>query len=358
MKVRRFRSTPDQESTSADLSNQETVLNKTTGTGIERRFRKPLQIAAAVIVVAFAVLMGLNVLTRPHDKTNNTYQNFTIEEGQSLKEVAQGLEDAGIISDASHFEFMADFLVKEDLRPGTYYLSPSMNTVVIARTIGSGITTSKGFTIPAGYTIEQIASALERDGFVDREAFLKAAGSKSFREIEMIGDYIKGYRQLEGFLMPGSYMINSDADESMIIVTMLDSFINFYNDDYRARAEEMGINARQVLVLASMIENETSHDRERTAISAVLHNRINMGLIKTEDLSEVPLCSPSEESIIAALYPDENENIYYVLSSRLDGSHVFAADEEEYKKLVKEYDDALAKRTEQRESAERTDAGE
>ena len=59
---------------------------------------------------------------------------------------------------------------------------------------------------------------------------------------------------------------------------MLDAFANFYNDDYRARTDELGVTTRQLLVIASMIEKETSIDRERAAISGVIHNRINLEL--------------------------------------------------------------------------------
>ena len=62
------------------------------------------------------------------------------------------------------------------------------------------------------------------------------------------------------------------------------------------------------------------------------------------EVPAVPLCSPGEKAIIAALYPADNENTYYVLSSRLDGTHVFTSDEEEYKQLLEEYEAAVKER--------------
>jgi UPF0755 protein len=104
--------------------------------------------------------------------------------------------------------------------------------------------------------------------------------------------------------------------------------------------------------MASMIEKETSVDKERATVSGVIHNRINMELTSVKDLPEKPLCSPGKESIMAALYPEEHEYTYYVLSSSLDGTHKFTDDEEEYKKWLKEYEDAVKAASEEAEEAD------
>ena len=102
-----------------------------------------------------------------------------------------------------------------------------------------------------------------------------------------------------------------------------------------------------VQMIASMIEKETSIKSEKPMISSVIHNRINLGIIAPEDVPEIPLCSPGQDSIIAALYPSEDENIYYVLSDKLDGTHVFTSDEAEYKSLLDAYNAAKAAREEE-----------
>ena len=144
----------------------------------------------------------------------------------------------------------------------------------------------------------------------------------------------------------------------MIIIMMLDAFNNFYDADCKARADELGITTRQLLVMASMIEKETSVDKERATVSGVIHNRINMELTSVKDLPEKPLCSPGKESIMAALYPEEHEYTYYVLSSSLDGTHKFTDDEKEYKKWLKEYEDAVKAASEESDDAEETTESE
>ena len=309
-----------------------------------RRFRIPLRIITALILIAALVLWYVYMMSKPYDRTRTTYADFVVEEGDGLSEIAENLDEQKFIKKASDFETLARITFAGSFKPGTYYLSPSMNSLSILHTLQSGLTTSKGFTVPAGYTVEQLAKALERDGLADEKAFLKAAASPDLAQLDVLGENeegLKGKDLIEGFLLPGEYTLSADADESMMIIMMLDAFNNFYNEDCKARADELGVTTRQLLVMASMIEKETSVDKERAAISGVIHNRINMELTAIKDLPEKPLCFPSEESIMAALYPEESEFTYYVLNSSLDGTHRFTSDEEEYKSWLEEYEEAV-----------------
>ena len=322
-----------------------------------KRFRRPLRIITVLIILAAVVLWSVYMMSKPYDRTRTTYADFVVEEGDGLNTIAEHLDEQKFIKSASRFETLGKLTLAKDFKPGTYYLSPSMDSLSILRTLQSGLTTSKGFTVPAGYTITQLAAALDRDGLADREKFLEAAASPDLAQLEVLGENeegLTGTDLIEGFLLPGEYTLSSDADETMMIIMMLDAFGNFYNDDCSARADELGITTRQLLVMASMIEKETSVDKERSIISGVIHNQINMELIKIDELPDKPLCSPSKESIMAALYPDEHEYTYYVLDSTLDGTHRFTSDEAEYNALLAEYEDAVKAEA----AAEEADAAE
>ena len=305
----------------------------------KKRFHRSLRVVIALIVLASLALWGVYMMYRPYDRTRTTYADFVVEEGDDLDAIAQNLSEQGVIKDPSHFVRLAKMTFAGDFKPGIYYLSPSMDSLSILRTLQSGLSTSKGFTVPAGYTLEQLATALDRDGLADKEKFLEAAASPDIAQLDVLGENeegLTGKDLVEGFLLPGDYAWSAEADESMMLIMMLDSFANFYNDDYRARADELGITTRQLLVIASLIEKETSVDRERAAISGVIHNRINLELTPVSELPEKPVCFPSKESIIAALYPDDNEYTYYALNANRDGTHRFTSDEDMYNAWIEE----------------------
>ena len=320
-----------------------------------KRFHRPLVIITVLILLSVAVQWYVSMMSKPYDRTRTTYADFVVEEGEGLSEIAVHLDEQKFIRSASRFETLGKLTFAGDFKPGTYYLSPSMDSFSILKTLQSGLTTSKGFTVPAGYTIKQLATALDRDGLADKDEFLKAAASPDLAKLEVLGENpegLKGADLIEGFLLPGEYTLSADADETMMIIMMLDAFGNFYDEDCAARADELGITTRQLLVMASMIEKETSVDRERATISGVIHNQINMELISVDELPDKPLCSPSRESIMAALYPEEHEYTHYVLNSTLDGTHRFTADEDEYKTWLEEYEDAVKAAAEEAEKAE------
>ena len=317
----------------------------------EKRFRRPLRIIAVLIVLVLLALWGIYQLNKPYDRTDATFKNVEIAEGAGISDVAALLDEEGIIKKASRFELLSKLSFAGDLRPGTYFLSPSMDSFSIIKTLQKGLTTPAGFTIPAGYTIDQIATALDRDGLADREAFLEAVSSPALADMEILEDptgELSGSDLVEGFLFPSEYSLSTEADESMMAIMMIDAFANFYNEEYQARADELGITPRQVLIIASIIEKETSVDKEKAAVSAVLHNRYNMELLGEEEMPKVPLCSPGRESIIAALYPEDTDYTHYVLSSRLDGTHRFTADDAEYEQLKAEYEAAVQAREDEK----------
>jgi len=326
-----------------------------------KRFRRPLRIITVLIIFAALVLWSVYIMSKPYDRTRTTYADFVVEEGDDLDAIAEHLDEQKFIKSASRFETLGKITFAKGFKPGTYYLSPSMDSLSILRTLQSGLTTSKGFTVPAGYTINQLATALDRDGLADKKKFLKAASSPDLAQLEVLGENkegLKGKDLIEGFLLPGEYTLSADADETMMIIMMLDAFGNFYNEDCSARADELGITTRQLLVMASMIEKETSIDKERATISGVIHNQINMELISIDELPEKPLCSPGRESIMAALYPEEHEFTHYVLNSTLDGTHRFTADDDEYELWLEEYEDAVKAASEEAEDAEEAEKAE
>ena len=342
---------------SEDISN---TINTDKDSGQEGRrplrMHTPFYLILAALVVLLILFAVFANMSKPYDITNTTYINFVVNEGDTLDDVAESLAEEGIVGNAASFAAIAKLSLADKFRPGTYYLSPSMSAATIARTMHNGITTSSGFTIPAGYSLEQISSSLERDGVADKEAFLEAASDVNLQEIDFIGRNDLGAMQVEGFLFPGSYKLNSDADESMLVMTMLNQFNNFFNEDYRARADELELSIREIVHIASIIETETAVDKEKAAISSVIHNKYNLDMISEDELMSAPLCSPGPESIIAALYPEENDNIYYVLSPKLDGTHVFTADETEYETMLAEYKEAMENRN--RSEDENSDEGD
>ena len=124
--------------------------------------------------------------------------------------------------------------------------------------------------------------------------------------------------------------------------------------EFKLTAEEKGLNAKFVITLASIIEKEAGGTDEMPFVSAVFHNRLKKNwylescatvlyaLGKHKDkllfkdlqvkspyntyrhrgLPPGPICNPGKESLKAALYPAETDDMFFVAQG--SGAHSFS----------------------------------
>jgi len=217
-------------------------------------------------------------------------------------------------------------------------------------------------TIPEGYTVNQIADALEERQITSRAELLRLASDKAF--IKTLGI---GAEAVEGYLFPDTYRFAKGTPAKDVIRTMVEQLDHIMTEEWQAKAKDMNLTVHQVLTLASVIEKETGSRDERPHISSVFHNRLKKriplqsdptviyglpnfdGNLRKRDLSHAspyntyrwaglppgPIANPGAESIRAALYPATSKYLYFV--SRNDGTHHFSATLMEHNRAVEKY---------------------
>jgi UPF0755 protein len=239
-----------------------------------------------------------------------------------------------------------------------------MSVDEIAELIMTGtLAETKSFMIPEGYNIKQIARKLAEEGIVSETDFYDVVQNGDF-DYDFLVDCPPGTERLEGFLYPETYEIYADASAYDIVSKMLGQFFALFKVEYAEKAQEMGMSVRDIVTMASIIERESVAAEERPIMSGVFYNRLAEGMklescatiqyilgepkevLLNEDLEiespyntylyeglpPGPICSPRMASIEAALYPDENDYIFFVLSDTLDGTHKFSSDYNEFLK--------------------------
>ena len=330
----------------------------------------------AVVVLLIAVLAAvvyINGLDKAYDSGSPDTVNITVESGSTTADIGALLQEEGIIESASDFKFFSKFKGYDGkYQAGTYALAPSMKLSEIAEIIISGKTNNMTFTIPEGYTIYQIADKLAEEGVVDEEKFkmLLAEGDFAYDFLEGAQS---GKNHLEGYLFPETYTVEFAADERTVIETMLKQFDTVFSQEYRKRAEELGYSLNEILVVASIIERESQVDDERGKVASVIYNRLKKDMPlqmcstvqyvlgkQKETLTDAdtqiespyntyihpglppgPICCPGAASIKAALYPDDTDYLYFVVSDKLDGTQKFSSDYNQFLKDKEAYYNAL-----------------
>ena len=307
---------------------------------------KTLKILLIILAVIVIASVSVYVIARPYCKSDISYKEVTIASGSDTSEVAKTLVDNGIIGSQGKFKFISTILLfNNKYKPGTYSLSPSMSMISIARTIIDGINVDGGFSLPAGYSIEQTAEALAQAGFVDKDKFINLCNNIDTSQFS----FLNGASSVEGFLMPGTYTMEKAASEEMILITLLNQFDQLYTSEMKAKADALGLTTYQVVSLASYLEKQTNNDKEKADISSVIHNRIKSGM-SLDGYAGVPTCSPSIESIKAILDPSQTDYLYFVFDEALNGTHKFTNSAEEYAVLLDNYNKAYAKKQSEKDN--------
>ena len=302
--------------------------------------------------------------TYPVSETPKKQIVFKIKKGMTLKDVAQELSRQNLIRGASSFRAISYLQEKQSqIKAGEYALSPSMTPLEILTTITSGQSILYPVTIPEGYRITEIAVLIEQHGLVNRGKFVRLTKDDSLiKSLKIHAD------SLEGYLYPETYNFDKNIGEAGIIKAMTETFFRrAFKPEYAEQAKQLGFTFHQIVILASMIEKETGLGVERKLISSVFHNRLrkNMllqcdptviyamenfdGNIRKKDLAidslyntykhkglpPGPIANPGLDSIVAALYPAESDNLYFV--SRQDGSHEFSSNLDDHNNAVRKY---------------------
>ena len=313
---------------------------------------------AIILIVAgllfFKASLPMNDNTQP--------QVFEVKSGMTLKQVSQELFRQNLIRSANAFQAIALIQDKEKLiKVGEYYISPSMLPAEILQRITSGKTVLHSITIPEGYRITEIANLLEEKDLADKNIFLQQA-----KNVELLEGIPTS--SLEGYLFPDTYHFGKRTTEAAIINKMVKTFKErVLKQEFLKRAEDLGFSYHEIITLASLIEKETGKDSERKQISSVFHNRLKKNMLLQTDPTVIyvidmfdgnirkrdlkidspyntylykglppgPIANPGLKSIIAALYPANTSNLYFV--SKQDGSHKFSATLNEHNRAVQKY---------------------
>ena len=342
---------------------------------MERRRKRSKAPVVIIVIVLLIVAFGfaLNVLydktIKPVDKTNSAPITVVVPEGTTTLGVSEILIDKGLTAKVPLGDYFFRIHCKRmgydgQFKMGTYDLSKSMSLDEMAEIIIAGnIANTKTFTIPEGYNITQMARTLEENGICLSDDFYYEVESGEFN-YAFLNDSPPGRERLEGYLYPETYEIYDDATAHDVIDTMLAQFDMLFKPEYYDRAAELGMSVREIVTLGSIIERESVQPSERPIMAGVFYNRLEQGMrlescatiqfilgepkqfltiadtqipspyntYLNEGLPPGPICNPRIASIEAALYPDDNDFVFFVLSPNLDGSHNFSANYNEFLK--------------------------
>ena len=300
------------------------------------------------LILLIAILF-ITAIYFPLEENSATQKVVNIPSGTNAKGIVDVLEKNEIIRNNNYtFRILTKLLKLEDqLKYGEYNLSPSMNMLQILDRLVKGEVIVYKITIPEGYTCTQIAELLDKKEVAEKEAFLKLVKDSE--------------KTSEGYLFPDTYEVPKKYGAENMSKVMLTNFNQIaIENEFTDRAEEIGFSLDEIIILASIIEKEAKFSDEKNKVSSVFHNRLEKGMklqscatiqyilekpkerldendLKIDSpyntylyigLPPGPICNPGLDSIIAALEPEEEDYLYFVLGE--NGKHIFSKTYQEH----------------------------
>lgn len=244
-----------------------------------------------VLLIA-ATLIGGFVFLRSDRPVSKETKNvvYVVNPGDGARDIAQGLEKAKLIRSERYFLFVAWRRGNQaKFSSGAFELSPSMTTSEIEALLAGGkpITNERNVTILEGWTLDDIAEYLEKEGVASQKEFYAEAGeSAKFVKAGALPDWAASYSalnglpetaSLEGYLFPDTYRIYADGGAKALVRRMLDNFEVKLTPELRKEIAASGRSIRDIVIMASVIEREVRGAQESAMVSDVFWKRVDAG---------------------------------------------------------------------------------
>jgi UPF0755 protein len=222
-------------------------------------------------------------LTQPVS-TDSEQVEFTVENGDTAKTIADRLGTEKLIRDPRAFVFIASERdLTGALQQGTFVLRRNMTPdQLVSALLAPPAVPYVELDLRTGLRLEQITAKLQTLPLeMDVQAFYELAKEPP---TELLADYPWLQRvlkdapdgaSLEGFLWPGTYRILPDTTPEELVRKMLDGFIAAVGDAKLKVPADRGLSFYAVLSLASIVEREAVLDDERPLIAGVYQNRLD-----------------------------------------------------------------------------------
>lgn len=337
------------------------------------RFLRRLTVLVLLLalIAAGAAAWAWRSLNRPY-RGYEEARLVEVRPGQGAGRILATLEETGVLQDPRLARlYLVYVLGNPPLRAGEYRFEEPLSAAQVLDKLIRGRVVVYPVTLIEGLTLEESAESLARQGFGDRDAFLR-----EMQRAELIRDYDPKATNLEGYLYPDTYNFASGTQEGEIVATLVRTFRKRFDSiaanvspDSRPLGGSDGghPSVREVVTLASIVEKEALLDEERPLIAGVYAHRLRRGIALYADPTVIyakkllgtwdgnlrradlqldspyntylypglppgPICSPAAASLAAAIAPAETTYLYFV--SRNDGSHVFAETLREHNRNV------------------------
>lgn len=294
------------------------------------------------------------------------------------EKLLQLLQQDSLVTRTGIFTLVADKVnYWATIKPGKYRIKAGENIVSIVRMLKNGRQEPVHLTITKIRLKEDLASMISKRFECDSAAFMRFLLNQ-----DTLTKYNLDSNTVMTIVFPDTYTYFWNTTSSRIFHKMYARYKNFWTEERKALAKARGLTPTTAYILASIVEEETIKNDEKTLIASAYLNRIAKGMklgadptvkyaLRDFGLKRIyfkhinaaasspyntythtgfppgPICTPSVKTLEAVLNAAHTDYLFFCAKADFSGYHAFASNEKDHFKNAKAYQEALDRRAAQ-----------
>ena len=298
-----------------------------------------LLVSAALLAFIGYKILGSNV--RKSD--NDTF--LYIKTGATYDQVLQSLKDQDLLKDYWSFNILAKQMqLHNKIKAGKYKLTKGMSNLAIIRKLRNGQQD------PVKLVINKIRTQDEWITFISSKIEADTTALRSYINNDtFLSNYGLNTAMALGGIIPDTYELWWNTSAKSLYEKLFGYYTKFWNSDRISKAKAKGLTPNQVMIIASIVEEETNKTDEKQDVASVYINRIRKGMKLQADptvkfaandftirritgthlqiispyntyqvvgLPPGPICTPSKNSVEAVLNANETNFIFFCIGCK------------------------------------------
>lgn len=331
-------------------------------------------VIVGIALALFITYFGYRKIYKPNVRIEQQAQQtyLYIHTGATFEQVLSSLTNCNYLCDVKSFEWMSVKMnYPSHIKAGRYLLKNGMGNRKLITMLRAGIQVPVKVVIPNVRFKRKLAFEISRQIEADSLVILRLLGDDNF-----LNQYGFNGRTILAMFIPNTYEFYWNTLPPELFGKMHSAYQKFWNESRMKKCESIGMSQLEVSILASIIEEETHKNDEKSIIAGVYINRLNKNMMLQADptvrfargnfgikrvlakdisidspyntylntgLPPGPICIPSIVSIDAVLNYQKHEYLYMCAKEDFSGYHNFARTLEQHNRNAQRYQRALNK---------------
>jgi len=307
--------------------------------------------------------------------TDKESYTFFIKNGESLFTTTQNLEDEGIIKSASLLRKYLSFKnIDTKVHAGIFTVYAPITIASVVKVLDAPTYEERSLTFLPGWDLRNIGEYLEKQNIIKQKDFVKIVGETAKEKTkktdfdDVILEDLPSTLSLEGYLAPETFRFYLEDDAEIIVQKLINHRSSQFTQEMLDEIKRQKKSIHEILTMASLIEREVRGTEDRKKVSDIFWRRVTAGwgmqadstihyltgksgdVFTTKEDREIdspwntykyrglppgPICTPSIDSIMAAIYPTKNDDWYFLTT--FEGEVKYGVTLDEHNANVQKY---------------------